>query len=65
MSNTIEMDIPATVLRGAVKRMFHLIETGYLPAEMKSDLETLIHGAMAWDASRSPLSPHQRQEEHQ
>lgn len=48
MSTTIAVEIP-TAIEGAAKRVLHLIETGYLPAPMKSDLETLMRAAMAWE----------------
>jgi hypothetical protein len=48
MSKVIELDIP-TPTQAAAKRVIHLMETGYLPQQFKTDLQTLLDGAMAWE----------------
>lgn len=62
MSKTIKLDLPATSIEGAARRMTHLLETGYLPASIAADIQTLMHGAMAWEVVNSLPRPDQQLE---
>jgi hypothetical protein len=59
MPNTIELDLPKSSIEGAVRRLIMLTDSGYLPPALKSDLETVVHAALAWDTfKQKPLSEH-------
>jgi hypothetical protein len=48
MTTEIKLDI-STPIAGACRSMTHLIESGYLPQSIKTDIEILMRGAMAWE----------------
>jgi len=49
MSNVVKLDLPKSPVEGAVKRPLSLIQSGYVPPQLKSDLELIMHAAMAWE----------------
>jgi hypothetical protein len=51
-----------TPITAAARRIVRIIDTGYLPNNFRSDLETLMRGALAYEVVTGKVKPVSSQE---